>query len=163
VGLSLDAGGWVAVADLLAACARHGMPLSREELAEVVACNDKRRFSFDETAQRIRANQGHSVAVDLQLTPVEPPLTLSHGTSRAVMDVILCEGLRKMRRRHVHLSVDIPTALRVGRRHGAPVVFAVDTGAMRQAGIPFFLSENGVWLVDSVAPDFVRLLENAAP
>jgi putative RNA 2'-phosphotransferase len=68
-----------------------------------------------------------------------------------------------MWRRHVHLSADIPTALRVGRRHGAPVVFAVDTGAMRQAGIPFFLSENGVWLVDSVAPDFVRLLENAAP
>src|SRR5690349_16620017 len=100
--------------------ARHGMPLSREELDTVVARNDKRRFSFDETGERIRANQGHSVKVDLQLAQVEPPATLYHDTSRDAVHVILREGLRKMRRHHVRLSADIPTAIREGRRHGQP-------------------------------------------
>ena len=158
LGLTLESGGWVAVDDLLAACARHGMPLSPEELDEVVARNDKRRFSFDETGERIRANQGHSVAVDLQLTPITPPAILYHGTSRAAVDGILHEGLRKMRRHHVHLSADISTAIKVGRRHGEPVVFAVDAGAMSTDGYVFFRSENGVWLVDAVAPRFLRLL-----
>ena len=159
LGLTLEPGGWVAVDDLLAACARLGMPLSRKELDEVVARNDKRRFSFDETGERIRANQGHSVDVDLQLTPVTPPAILYHGTGHAAMDAIVREGLRKMRRHHVHLSADIPTAIKVGRRHGQPVVFAVDTAAMSADGYVFFRSENGVWLVDAVAPGYLRLLE----
>jgi putative RNA 2'-phosphotransferase len=158
LGLTLEPGGWVAVDDLLAACASHGMPLSRDELDEVVERNDKRRFSFDESGERIRANQGHSVEVDLQLMPTTPPTILYHGTSQAVVDVILREGLRKMRRHHVHLSADISTAIKVGRRHGAPVVFAVDAGAMSADGYIFFRSENGVWLVDGVAPRFLRLL-----
>lgn len=161
LGLTLAPGGWVAVEELLDASARHGMALSREELEEVVARNDKRRFSFDETGERIRANQGHSVAVDLQLTPVAPLATLYHGTSRAVVDAILREGLRKMRRHHVHLSADIATAMKVGRRHGPPVVFVVDAGAMSQDGAHFFRSENGVWLTDAVAPRYLRLLETS--
>jgi putative RNA 2'-phosphotransferase len=103
LGLTLGPGGWVAVEELLSACALHGMPLSREELAVVMARNDKRRFAFDESGERIRANQGHSVAVDLQLTPVAPPAALYHGTSRAAADTILREGLRKLRRHHAHL------------------------------------------------------------
>jgi putative RNA 2'-phosphotransferase len=159
LGLTLEPGGWVAVDDLLGACALHGMPLSREELEEVVERNDKRRFAFDEGGGRFRANQGHSVAVDLQLTPVMPPATLYHGTSRAVVDTIQREGLRKMRRHHVHLSADIATAMKVGRRHGRPVVFAVDARAMSGAGVLFFRSENGVWLVDAVAPPYLSLLD----
>jgi putative RNA 2'-phosphotransferase len=158
LGLTLEPGGWVAVDDLLAACARHGLQISRAELEEVVARNDKRRFSFDGTGERIRANQGHSVDVDLQLAPVAPPVTLYHGTSRATVDAIQREGLRKMRRHHVHLSADVPTAIRVGRRHGHPVVFAVDAGAMSRAGILFYRSENGVWLVDAVPSHYLRLL-----
>jgi putative RNA 2'-phosphotransferase len=161
LGLTLAPGGWVTIDDLLAACARHGMPLSREELDTVVARNDKRRFSFDETGERIRANQGHSVKVDLQLAQVEPPAILYHGTKRDVVHVILREGLRKMRRHHVHLAADIPTAIRVGRRHGQPVVFAVDASAMCEAGSVFFRSANGVWLVDVVPPRYLRMLDDA--
>jgi putative RNA 2'-phosphotransferase len=160
LGLTLEPGGWVAVEGLLAACARHGMPLSREELDEVVARNDKRRFSYDETGERIRANQGHSVEVDLQLTPVTPPATLYHGTSHAAVEAILREGLHKMRRHHVHLSAGIPTAIKVGRRHGQPVVFAVEASAMSADGYVFFRSENGVWLVDAVAPRYLWLLKS---
>jgi putative RNA 2'-phosphotransferase len=161
LGLTLQPGGWVAVDVLLAACVSHGMPLSREELDEVVARNDKRRFSFDESGERIRANQGHSVAIDLRLTPVTPPAILYHGTSQAVVGVKVRAGLRKMRRHHVHLSADIPTAIKVGRRHGQPVVFAVDAGAMSADGHAFFCSENGVWLVDAVAPRYLQLLVTA--
>ncbi len=158
LGLTLEPGGWVAVDDLLAACASHGMPLSREVIEEVVARNEKRRYSFDESGERIRANQGHSVAIDLQLAPITPPAILYHGTSQDIVDVIVREGLRKMRRHHVHLSTDIATAIKVGRRHGQPVVFAVDAGAMSADGYTFFRSENGVWLVDAVAPRHVQLL-----
>lgn len=159
LGLTLAPGGWVAVDDLLAACARHSLTISREELEEVVARNDKRRFAFDETGERIRANQGHSVDVDLQLAPVTPPATLYHGTSRAMVGVIQRQGLRKMRRHHVHLSADISTAIKVGRRHGQPVVFVVEAGAMSRAGARFYRSENGVWLVDAAPSHYLRLLD----
>jgi putative RNA 2'-phosphotransferase len=159
LGLTLERGGWVAVDDLLRACALHAMPLSLDELEEVVARNDKRRFAFDESGERIRANQGHSVAVDLQLAPVAPPAILYHGTSHAVIDTVLREGLRKMRRHHVHLSEDVQTAMKVGRRHGQPVVFVVDAGAMTADGALFFRSENGVWLVDAVAPRYLSQLD----
>ncbi|MCI0489589.1 MAG: RNA 2'-phosphotransferase [Blastocatellia bacterium] len=159
LGLALAPGGWVEVAELLAACARSGFSISREELDEVVARNDKKRFSFDQTGVMIRANQGHSVDIDLQLAPSLPPEVLYHGTGHKNVEVILREGLRKMRRHHVHLSSDTQTALRVGMRHGRPVVFAVDTSAMQRAGFVFYLSTNGVWLVESVPPDYLREVE----
>ena len=118
LGLTLQPGGWVPVADLLAACARHNVPLSRAELDEVVARNNKRRFSFDPTGTLIRANQGHSVAVDLQLEPIEPPAVLYHGTGHGAAETITRGGLRKMARHHVHLSGDRETARAVGARHG---------------------------------------------
>lgn len=155
LGLRLPPGGWVAVDDLLAASAQHGRPISRAELEEVVARNDKQRFSFDETGTRIRANQGHSAPVDLQLEPAEPPATLYHGTGAKAVPSIEREGLRKMRRHHVHLSADIATAAKVGQRHGAPVVFTVDAAAMRCDGIPFYRSENDVWLVDAIPPQYL--------
>ncbi len=162
LGLTLEPGGWVGVEELLAAAARRGMPLSRAELEEVVARNSKQRFSFDETGARIRANQGHSVAVDLQLDPGVPPELLYHGTGERAVEAILREGLRKMRRHHVHLSGDIATAIVVGRRHGRPIVFEVQADKLHAAGYTFYRSENGVWLVAAVPPEFLRMLERGA-
>ena len=153
--LTLEPGGWVAVYDLLIACAAHSFRISRAELDEVVTKNSKQRFSFDATGQKIRANQGHSVEVDLQLEPAAPPDILYHGTGHRTADVIQREGLDKMDRHHVHLSKDIATAQNVGARHGRPVVFAVDATAMHQAGHTFYCSANGVWLIDHVPPEFL--------
>ena len=158
LGLTLAPGGWVGVDDLLAACARRRFGLSRADLEEVVAQNSKQRFSFDPSGTRIRANQGHSVAVDLQLSPATPPDTLYHGTGHQTAAIIGRTGLDKMRRHHVHLSADRETARVVGARHGRPVLFAVDAAAMAQAGHLFYRSENGVWLTDTVPPEFLHLL-----
>lgn len=157
LGLTLEPGGWVPVDELLAALARKGMAISRAELEEVVARNNKRRFAFDETGERIRANQGHSVEVDLGLEPVEPPAELYHGTGERAVAAILREGLRKMRRHHVHLSADQETARAVGARHGRPVVLIVDAAAMHKAGHRFYRSANGVWLVDEVPATFLSV------
>ncbi len=158
LGLQLAAGGWVPVDALLEACARHRFPVSREELEEVVARSDKKRFAFDETGTRIRANQGHSVEVDLQLEPVTPPATLYHGTPERSVASILETGLHKMARHHVHLSGDVPTATAVGARRGQPVILAVDAAALHRAGFTFYRSANGVWLTDHVPPQYLRRL-----
>ncbi len=156
LGLTLEPGGWVLVDDLLAGCARKGMRLSWKDLEEIVESSDKQRFSFDDTGERIRANQGHSVPVDLQLPPVAPPAVLYHGTAEHVVETVLRTGLQKMSRHHVHLSADVPTARKVGSRHGKPVVLVVDAEAMSRAGILFYRSANGVWLVDEVPPQYLR-------
>ena len=156
LGLVLEPGGWVSVDALLEACHRERHPLSRSELEEVVARNDKQRFSFDDTGHRIRANQGHSVEVDLQLQPVPPPPVLYHGTGHGSAAAIRREGLRRMRRHHVHLSADRETATRVGARHGGPVVFEIDAARMHADGFLFYRSENGVWLVDGVPAEYIR-------
>ena len=158
LGLELAPGGWVGVEELLEACARKGFDVSREELEEVVARNDKRRFSFDEAGARIRANQGHSVEVDLQLEPRTPPAVLYHGTGGRSVEAILSEGLRRMSRHHVHLSADAETARRVGARHGRPSVFEVDAARMAADGHAFYVSANGVWLVESVPAEYLRRL-----
>lgn len=162
IGLTLDENGWVAVEELLRAAARCGFAISRAELDHVVAANDKRRFTVDSGVEggvgdRIRANQGHTVAVDLDLPPAEPPAYLYHGTVARVMDAIRTEGLRPMARHHVHLSPDRETATRVGARRGRPLVLTVDAGAMHRAGHVFRVSANGVWLADAVPPRFLRL------
>lgn len=155
IGLTLVAGGWVEVDTLLAACATHGLSLTRGDLDEIVRTSDKQRFAFDETGTRVRANQGHSVDVDLELVPVSPPDLLFHGTAEATLPLILESGLRKMRRHHVHLSADRETARNVGTRHGKPVVLAVAARRMAESGFEFFVSANGVWLVDRVPPEFL--------
>ncbi|GAA3104306.1 RNA 2'-phosphotransferase [Streptosporangium carneum] len=154
IGITLDANGWVEVDTLLTAAAAHGFPVSRAELERVVADNDKRRYVID--GDRIRASQGHSVAVDLDLPAAEPPAFLYHGTVARNMTAIRAEGLQPMNRHHVHLSPDRETATRVGARRGVPVVLVVDAAAMRAAGHEFRLSANGVWLADHVPPSFLR-------
>src|SRR4051812_25999504 len=153
LGLALEPGGWVAVDALLQACARHSFALTRDDLREVVERNDKQRFSFDATGARIRANQGHSTEVDLELTPAPPPALLFHGTGAASVDSIMASGLERRNRHHVHLSPDAEPARRVGARHGRPVVLTVDAARMAADGHDFFVSANGVWLVDAVPPE----------
>jgi len=157
LGLVLEPGGWVPVDVLLQACAAHAFPLSRAELEQVVGASDKQRFAFSEDGARIRANQGHSVEVDLGLPPVTPPDVLYHGTGATSVDSILASGLQRRDRHHVHLSPDVDTATRVGRRHGKPVVFAVDAARMAADGFLFYVSENGVWLVDAVPAQYLSV------
>ncbi|GAA1871848.1 RNA 2'-phosphotransferase [Myceligenerans crystallogenes] len=154
VGLTLDDGGWVGIDTLLAAFERHGTTITPAELEHVVEHNDKRRFIID--GGRIRANQGHSIDVDLGLEPQTPPPNLYHGTGAGSVESILATGIHSGNRQHVHLSADVDTARRVGSRHGKPVVLVVEAAAMAAAGTTFFRSANGVWLVDAVPPRHVR-------
>jgi putative RNA 2'-phosphotransferase len=162
IGLELDRAGWVDVEALLAAAARHGLPLTREQLDEVVAGNDKQRYAFDASATRIRASQGHTVPVDLGLPPVQPPPVLYHGTVARSLAAILREGLRPMERHAVHLSPDAETARRVGARRGRPVILTVDAAGMARAGHEFTMSENRVWLTAWVPPGFLRPVRDEA-
>ncbi|WP_329079475.1 MULTISPECIES: RNA 2'-phosphotransferase [unclassified Streptosporangium] len=150
IGLILGPQGWADIDALLGAAARHGFAITRDELALVVAGNDKRRFTVE--GDRIRANQGHTVDVDLGLPPVEPPEILFHGTVGAYVGAIREEGLRPMNRHAVHLSPDRETATRVGARRGRPVVLVVRSGEMHRAGHEFRVSANGVWLAAHVPP-----------
>lgn len=155
VGVTLDGAGWVRVDELLAALAARGRPLTRAELDHVVATNNKRRFGYSPDGLSIRANQGHTVAVDLGLAAAVPPPVLYHGTADRHLAAIFREGLRPMARQDVHLSADTETATRVGARHGRPVVLTVNAAAMTAAGHEFRLSENGVWLTDAVPPQYL--------
>ena len=156
LGLALEPGGWVAVDDLLRACAEHNFVLTRAELEEVVERNDKRRFAFDATGTRIRASQGHSVEVDLGLAPAAPPAVLFHGTSDRSVESILRDGLSRRGRHHVHLSPDVATATRVGARHGRPVVLEVAAARMAADGHEFYLTANGVWLTLAVPAAYLE-------
>jgi putative RNA 2'-phosphotransferase len=155
LGLTLNPGGWVSIEQLLLACAEHQFPITQAELEAVVANSDKQRFSFDATRTKIRANQGHSTEVDLQLRPQVPPQVLYHGTAEQFVPSILEAGLLKMSRHQVHLSQEIETARRVGMRHGRPVIFAIDAAAMQGDEFTFYCSDNGVWLVDHVPPEYL--------
>ncbi len=154
IGLTLDANGWVEIDTLIAAAAAHGFTFSRAELDHVVAHNDKKRFAID--GSRIRASQGHTVAVDLDLPPATPPAYLYHGTVARNLAAIRTHGLSAMARHDVHLSVDRETATRVGARRGRPVILSVDAGAMHRDGHVFRVSANGVWLTESVPPGYLR-------
>jgi putative RNA 2'-phosphotransferase len=156
IGLTLDRGGWVAVDDLLAAAARDGFPITRDELVRVVENSDKQRYAFDGDGRRIRANQGHSVEVELELPVAVPPDVLFHGTVERSLPAIRREGLAPMNRHDVHLSADQETARRVGARRGKPVILTVDAAAMVTDGHTFRLSANGVWLVSTVPPEYLR-------
>ena len=155
IGLTLDAAGWTGVDDLLRSCAEANVAMTRRELEEVVATNDKQRFAFDESGTRIRASQGHSIEVELGYEPQSPPETLFHGTVAGAWEVIRREGLKPMNRHQVHLSPDVETARRVGARRGRPLILRVAAREMHEEGQQFFQSENGVWLVDHVPPRFL--------
>lgn len=159
VGLTLLPGGWVRVHDLLEAAEAHGKAISVQTLEEIVRTSDKQRFSFSPDGALIRANQGHSASVHLDFVTSMPPGTLFHGTATRFVDAIRAEGLRRMKRHHVHLSSDPETAARVGARHGKSIVLRIDAGAMSADGLPFYVSPNGVWLVDSVPARYITIPE----
>lgn len=155
IGLTLDENGWADVDELLRLVNQHGRKLNRPLLERVVADNDKKRFAFSDDGTRIRASQGHSVEVDLALPPTEPPELLYHGTASRFVDSIRATGLHSANRQHVHLSLDITTATKVGQRHGKPVILVVRAGQMVTAGHRFYLSANGVWLTERVPVEFI--------
>lgn len=154
-GLSLQAGGWARIDVLLRGMKRAGHRLNLEELKQLVAENDKRRFTISDDGTLIRAAQGHSVKVNLGLEAVVPPKTLFHGTASANLDSIFAEGLKPGNRQQVHLSIDCETALKVGQRHGKPTVLRVDTGRMHKNGHHFFKADNGVWLTDCIPSNYL--------
>ena len=155
LGLQLEPGGWVEVAHLLAGLQEKGHACSLADLIQLVASSDKQRFALD--GQRIRANQGHSVPVDLELRPQAPPPVLYHGTTARFVAGILDQGLRKGKRHHVHLSQSLDTAHQVGQRRGSVVILQIDAESMQQRGHLFYCSANQVWLSDFVPPEFIRL------
>ncbi len=157
VDLSLDARGWVNVDTLLRAAQRHGHPLTKDLLDEVVFTNDKQRFAYSPDGSKIRANQGHSVAVDLGLEPTEPPPVLYHGTVAKVLESIKASGLEKRSRQHVHLSATVTIAKRVGARRGEPVVLRIDAKRMSKEGYLFYRSANGVWLTEEVPQRYIAV------
>lgn len=154
-GLMLGPGGWVPVEDLLRGMKRAGHAMTMTDLRRIVEENDKQRFTLSDDGSRIRAAQGHSVAVDLALPSAAPPAELFHGTAAASLDAIFVEGLKPGRRQHVHLSMDIATAIRVGQRHGRPVVLRIDAAGMYAAAHSFWQADNGVWLTDAVPRAFI--------
>jgi putative RNA 2'-phosphotransferase len=159
IGLVLDGQGWADIDAVVAQAGTHGMALTREEILHVVALSDKQRFALDDTGRRIRANQGHSIDIDLGLEPREPPPVLFHGTAEANLAAIRAEGMKAGRRQYVHLSSDAATATAVGQRHGRPIVLRVAAGRMWSAGFELYLSANGVWLTDAVPPEFIDFPE----
>jgi putative RNA 2'-phosphotransferase len=155
IGLVLDRNGWADLGELVRLSNEHGKRLSRELVEEVVARNEKKRFAISADGTRIRASQGHSVEVDLQLAPAEPPELLYHGTVFRFLESIRLNGLRRGKRLHVHLSADEQSAKIVGARRGQPVVLRVAAQAMFRDGYVFYVSENGVWLTKHVPPEFL--------
>lgn len=160
IGLVLDENGWADVEELIVMSGQKGMIFSRADLEEVVATNDKQRFAYNEDKSRIRASQGHSIDVELQLGTKEPPETLYHGTVAKFLDSIRREGLKKMSRHHVHLSGDRTTAEKVGNRRGKAVILVVRSGVMYGDGFEFFLSDNEVWLTDHVPLKYIEFQDH---
>lgn len=157
IDIELDSNGWVDVDELLQAMNNNGHAIDDDTLNEVVANNDKQRFSFSDGGIYIRANQGHSVDINLDLPTSTPPNQLYHGTADIFVDSIMKSGLLKHNRQHVHLSSNYETALSVGTRHGKPVILLINTKQMNDDGINFYLSDNGVWLTDFVDKKYIEI------
>ncbi len=155
IQLNLDENGWAEVDELLSKINKHRMKLDLATLQEVVATNDKKRFAFNEEQTKIRASQGHSIKIDLDIEAVEPPVVLYHGTVGKFIESIKKEGLQKMNRQHVHLSQEKATAINVGSRRGVPTILVVNSGEMHKDGFTFYLSENKVWLTDEVPAKYI--------
>ena len=158
IGLELSETGWANLTDLMDCAAKHGTQLTRSQIETVVRTNNKQRFSLSEDKQQIRANQGHSIKVNLGLEAIAPPTTLYHGTATKYIDAITQQGLKPQKRHHVHLSQDLETATKVGQRHGKPVILRINAQQMHQDGHLFYRSENGVWLTDTVAPAYFKII-----
>ena len=160
LGIQLDSGGWASVAQLITYMNEKGHEVDFSLLCDVVTNNDKQRFTFNDDKSRIRANQGHSVNVDLEMHSIEPPSMLYHGTARRNLPSIMQEGLLKNKRMHVHLSDNRQTAISVGQRHGQPIVLQVDAGKMYEGNCQFYRSKNGIWLTDYVSPTYITVVDD---
>ena len=147
---------WVDVTLLIENLREKGKRVDLKLLKQIVDTDNKNRFSFDESFEKIRANQGHSVKMDLGYKVQQPPGTLYHGTAKKLVGSILKSGLDKRNRNHVHLSLDIESALKVGKRHGDPYVFKVLAAQMFKDDFDFYLSKNGVWLTDKVPKKYLN-------
>ena len=159
-GIALDEHGWVNVDDLLVGVNHSGRKINMEILEEIVKTDSKQRYSFNQDKTLIRANQGHSVLVDVELKEQEPPEFLYHGTAARFLKSIEAEGLKPMSRLYVHLSNDVETALTVGKRHGEAVLLKIYSGDMYKNGEKFYLSENGVWLTKAVDAKYFTIVDN---
>ena len=158
-GLDLDAQGWADVSAIWAALDRSGRRCDPGRLLHMVDANDKQRFELSPDDLRIRARQGHSVKVSLEWPRRTPPDLLYHGTVERFLGAIREQGLRPMQRHHVHLSPDVKTVRRVGSRRGAVVILSIPAAELDARGQPFFLTSNGVWLTDAVAPEYLKVVE----
>ena len=157
IGIRLDRNGWAEVDVLIEAMNQHGRFIDHDTLKQIVAMDNKQRYTFSHDKKRIRASQGHSIDIDLNLTPTVPPEILFHGTDSGSIAQIKQQGLRPQKRNHVHLSTDLETAIRIGSRHGKPVVLMVDAKKMYEHGQLFYLSENNIWLTDSIMPEYLQV------
>ena len=152
IGLKLDVHGWAEIDEII--LKSKNIKLNRERIDEVVSKDNKQRFIIE--GDKIRANQGHSIEVDLELRAITPPDILYHGTATRFLESIMKTGLSRQNRQYVHLSQDIKTAIEVGKRHGKVIVLEVDSKKMIRDGYEFYLSENGVWLTKSVPVGYLR-------
>ena len=159
--ITLDEHGWAVVDELIAGMNQRGHNIDPTVLRRIVAENDKARYSFSEDGLRIRANQGHSIDVDVELVATVPPPELFHGTAERLLGAIKREGLTSQQRQYVHLSADVDTAVTVGRRHGTPIVLRVDSAKMSEEGHTFWLSRNNVWLTETVPWRYLTLTDPA--
>lgn len=157
IGITLDEHGWANVSELVEGVNKVH-PLDMETLEEIVRTNEKQRFSFNEDKTKIRANQGHTIPVDVELDEKDPPEVLYHGTGEKYVESIDCTGLVPRQRLYVHLSTDKEMAAKVGQRHGKPVVYRVNSGQMAKEGFTFYLSVNGVWLTKAVPVQYLEKL-----
>ncbi len=157
IGLKLDNQGWASIDELIELTT--DIKLSREIIEIVVETNDKQRFSISDTGTKIKANQGHSITIDLNLAPTEPPAHLYHGTASRFLESILEKGITKQQRHHVHLTESLAVAKAVGSRYGKPVILCIDSQAMVKDGFDFFKTTNNVWLVDEVLPAYLKISE----
>lgn len=155
IGIELDEQGWANTKELIEKCKKKRYHFSMDDLIEIVETNDKQRYSFNEKRNKIRANQGHSINIDLALQPISPPDFLYHGTATRSLDSIMELGIIKGSRQYVHLSKDKETATKVGSRHGKPIVLTIMAGQMAKDGILFYQAENGVWLTDYVYVKYI--------
>lgn len=159
VGIQLDEHGWANVDELIEGINNTGRTIDMDVLEEIVRTDNKQRYSFNEDKTLIRANQGHSVPVDVKLEEKQPPQYLYHGTADRFMDSIMAEGLKPMSRLYVHLSKDKETAVKVGKRHGSPVVIKIKAEEMWKDGIKLYLSQNGVWLTKYVDKKYIEIVQ----
>jgi putative RNA 2'-phosphotransferase len=155
IGLTMEKEGWVNVDELILKSNAAKINFDFALLEQVVYTNDKQRFAFNDDYTKIRANQGHSINVDLAFDAATPPPFLYHGTVSKYVDAIKTAGLQKMQRLHVHLSKDLDTAIKVGSRRGQPVILKIEAQRMQQEGFTFYLSKNGVWLCDEVPSQYI--------